>query len=97
MEFQEFAKEYNRMCKAHPNCYWCPFDSHRNSCNAWIMDNPEKAEEIVAKWADGNPITTNRKKFEEVFGCKLFSFKPSNTDRAIENCMKWLDEEYKAP
>ena len=75
MEFKEFWKQKERVCKTESG--WCVNENcplsglkkkYECACMKAIIDHPDEAEAIVQKWADEHPIVTNRMKFKEVFG-----------------------------
>ena len=69
MEFVEVAKAKARMCASIMKCTSCPLSNFNNetglNCETLINECPEKAEEIIMKWAEENPVKTNRQVFEE--------------------------------
>lgn len=72
-EFLEVMKHRKRMCDAlKQDCGSCGLCSDINnryiSCNKFILDYSEQAEEIIMKWAKEHPVKTNADKFKEVFG-----------------------------
>lgn len=90
-EYQEVIKQFWRICeryRADVCCGNCPLKDVRGvyHCWRWISEDPEKAEELIMKWAKNNPPITNRDKFKEVFGMDLV---------VTGDTSKWLDEEYK--
>lgn len=93
-EFKEFAKQFNRMCDAMPDCDKCPVSRIRGILTCWraCFEEPEKMEQVVMDWAEKHPVKTNCQKFEEVFGCNPYLL---NIFKA--NSIEWLDEEYKEP
>lgn len=93
-EFERICNEWKRMHETVPNCNACPLSLVNNkigkSCDIIVRNFPETAKEIIMKWSAENPIMTNGKKFEEVFGFTvptLFEVNQGNAD--------WLMEEYK--
>ena len=90
-EFQEVANEIKRMCN-RLKCSECPLGSKNTlangTCTTWTLQNSEKAESIVMKWAAEHPIKTNGMKFKEVFGDHVVW----ETDEDME---AWLNTEYK--
>jgi len=93
-EFQKVMKEKRRMCKQIGDCSKCPISFRNNKsesfCDTFMRESSGEAERIILQWAEKNPIMTNRRKFEEVFGftpATMFEVNPGNAD--------WLDEEYK--
>lgn len=73
-EFVEVIKHKKRMCKERA-CGLCEIGNGCMSgqhCNSYMMENPEKAEEIIMKWAEENSVKTNADKFKEVFGVDIF-------------------------
>ena len=92
-EFKTVMKELDRMCHSFSSdCKGCPLNSIKISpftCSKWIIDNPYEAEEVIMKWAEKNPVKTNRDKFKEVFG-----FDPLTHRLYVR---EWLEESYKEP
>lgn len=94
-EYQEVIKQFKRMCKSNcDDCLQCPIESYDgfSHCWRWISEEPEKAEELIMKWAKENPPITNNDKIKEIFG---LDFKSTFT--ASPWSLEWLDEEYKEP
>lgn len=93
-EFMTVMREYDRMCNSGMGCDNCQVSASNNgtgvSCYQFIREFPGKAERIVMKWSEENPIMTNRKKFAEVFGFDVATMFEVNRGNA-----EWLDEEYK--
>lgn len=88
-EFVTVMNERNRMCKHFDICRDCPLDK-LSPCRYWIIDHPEEAERVIMGWAEKNPIVTNRKKLEEIFGFDVaLMFEPTSGNYA------WLNSEYK--
>ena len=71
MEFVEVMKQKERMCHSEESCRQCPLGISNNGldlfCSRAFRERPEKAEEIIMKWAEGHPIKTNLDKFNELF------------------------------
>ena len=97
-EFVKVAKEYSRMCNSYVCCNECPLNEVRDKavvCKYWtLFVNPEKAEEVVMKWAKENPPVTNRDKFKEVFGFDPLIDKHLMCGTPI---LGWFGKEYKEP
>lgn len=70
-EFIEVMKQRERIC-AFYDCEECPINSVNNgrdvTCEPFITKYPQKAEELILKWAEEHPFKTNADKFVEVFG-----------------------------
>ena len=71
MDAIKYLKEFDRMCKSQPNCKGCPFN-HRNNgtetlCLDFLMQNPEKAVDIVEKWSKKHPQKTLLQDFSEKY------------------------------
>lgn len=71
-----YIAEFERMCNTayEPmnGCENCPIDKVSNStdCGTWIVNNPQKAVEIVQAWSDEHPrekVVTYLDKLLEVF------------------------------
>ena len=92
-EFMTVMREYSRMCEWSLRCENCPIASNNNgigiACHLFARKFPGKAERIILQWASENPILTNRKKFEEVFGFNVATMFEVNSGNAA-----WLDEKY---
>lgn len=96
MDAVMFLKEKLRMCKTvrvinfdegkTESCENCPITSY---CGEETL-NPEKAVSAVEKWSEENPIKTNGRKFQEVFG-----WLPTFSDGEIYE--EWWNEPYKEP
>lgn len=54
-DFVKVAKEYKKMCDSYRDCSKCPIRQVIDSaytCRYWtLIENPEKAEEVIMKWA----------------------------------------------
>lgn len=102
-EFKTVMREKTRMCKKIGDCSKCPLSLRNNKtntfCDTFIRESPEEADSIIMQWSKENPVMTNRRKFEEVFGFDIAVFGiRSKKFRAVDvnGCIaKWLDEEYK--
>lgn len=94
MEFEKVCKEWKRMHETIPSCKECPLSLTNNktgkSCDLVVRNFPETAKEIIMKWSAENPIMTNGKKFEEVFG-----FSPRRKFWSHEDMEQWIESEYK--
>lgn len=91
--YKTVVNEWQRMCRSGAaRCSKCPlFQQMENStCRNWMLDHPEKAEEIIMTWSEEHPIVTNEKRFEEIFGVK-----PSAVFSLMRSSMDWLNAEYK--
>ena len=92
-EFQKVMEQYDRMCNGSNNCYECPITKAHNktfvNCIHFMRKRGKAAEEIIMKWAAENPIMTNGKKFEEVFG-----FNAATIFEVNRHSADWLEEEY---
>ena len=113
MEFKEFAKLQVRMCVKNFACRECPMYAEfcnsefwtANKCREASYLNPEKAEEIVRRWADEHPLVTNRQKFREVFGREIrqsagvtrLAWISGITDNSGKTVNEWLNAEYEPP
>lgn len=92
-DFVAVMKERNRMCNKFKRCSDCPLGISFNQsqpCRNWMIDHPEEAQEIILKWSEENPATTNRMKLKEVFGFDVALMFEVTTG----NCV-WLNSEYK--
>lgn len=75
LNYQEVTSIYKRLCEHHRKrnlCKGCPVSSFKNytgkMCREFLIENTDKAEPILKKWAAEHPVKTNRDKFIEVFG-----------------------------
>ena len=98
-EYQEVIKQLHRICeryRADVCCANCPLKEVRGiyHCWRWISEEPEKAEELIMKWAKENPVVTNRDKFKEVFGFDPLTDKHLMCGTPI---IGWFGKEYKEP
>ena len=88
--FVKVAKELTRMCNTYEHCYDCPINKVKDkayACRYWVLlQNPEKAEEVIMKWAKEHSVKTNRDKFREVFGMDIITYQDD-----------WANQEYKEP
>lgn len=93
MEFKEFWKKKERVCKAENG--WCGNEScplrelnrkYGLRCMPAIWTHPDEAEEIMQKWMDEHPVVTNRMKFTEVFG-----------HICLQQSKEFWNDEYKKP
>ena len=105
MEFKEFCKERERMCKDH-ECGDCPLIKVKKlmsiggTCNEACMENVDEAEKIVSEWSKEYPIVTNRDKFKEVFGFDIAITARGSIFLYINDYISkedWLAQEYKPP
>ena len=67
MDAVEFIKERNRMCNSFsPDCKGCCVDEAKpvmDECFRWILDNPERAVQIVEEWSAAHPRKTRQSEF----------------------------------
>lgn len=93
-EYSTVVKERRRMCKEVQTCSKCPISAINNKtktyCDNFMSASPEEADRIIMQWSKEHPVTTNRRKFEEVFGFNIATMFEINCRNA-----EWLDEEYK--
>lgn len=71
MDAVKFLEERNRMCKSFsPDCEGCRVDEAKpvvDECFRWILDNPERAVQIVKQWSAAHPRKTRQSVFLEQF------------------------------
>lgn len=71
MDAVKFIEERNRMCKSFvPDCEGCRVDEAKpvvDECFRWILDNPERAVQIVEQWSAAHPRKTRQSEFLEQF------------------------------
>lgn len=67
MDAVKFLEERNRMCKSFaPDCEGCRVDKAKpvvDECFRWILDNPERAVQIVEEWYAAHPRKTRQSVF----------------------------------
>lgn len=96
MDAVEYLKEAMRICNTTNGCEECPFRNLKATfpCHAWVdsvavdVANPEKAVEIVEKWAAEHPKKTRKSEFLKMFpnarldndGMLNFDLKPCDID-----------------
>ena len=97
-EFKTVMKEHDRMCSSFSSdCKGCPLNSIKISpftCSKWIFDNPYEAEEVIMKWAEKNPVKTNRDKFKDTYGFDLEYLFILTDGKGRE---EWANHVYKEP
>lgn len=64
MDALKFIEERNRMCKSFaPDCEGCRIDEVKpviDECVSWVIDNAEKAIDIVEQWSRKHPRKTRQ-------------------------------------
>lgn len=69
MDALKFIEERSRMCKLFsPGCEGCRIDEAKpvmSECVLWMIENPEKAVEIVERWSQEHPRKTRQDVFLE--------------------------------
>ncbi len=63
--------DYARMCNSYDVCNECPL-YHRNcgikkGCDDIIIDEPDKANEIILKWCEEHPVKTRQSELLKMF------------------------------
>lgn len=94
-EFVEIMEQKQRMCRSYKHCADCGLStpegkSSMNGCDNYLKSNPQKAEEIIMKWANTHPIQTNADKFKEVFGIAVNSLGYEKNGCSCFMCSKYL-------
>lgn len=75
MDAIEFFKAQRRFCKATGDCDNCPLCYGGYDCGDATFVNPDRAIEIVEKWAAEHPAKTRQSEFLKMFpNAALFSF-----------------------
>ncbi len=75
MDAIEFFKAQRRFCKATGDCDNCPLCYGGYDCGDATFVNPDRAIEIVEKWAAEHPVKTRQSEFLKMFpNAALFSF-----------------------
>jgi len=71
MDAIEFIKERSRMCESfYPDCEGCRIDEVKpviNTCVSWVINNAEKAVQIVEDWSTAHPRRTRQNMFLSLF------------------------------
>ena len=63
-------KDYARMCNTLiKNCEQCGLNGgfHYDGCQEYMLENPEKAVEIITKWTKEHPIKTRQSEMLKMF------------------------------
>ena len=63
-------KDYARMCNTLiKNCEQCGLNGgfHYDGCQEYMLENPEKAVEIITKWKKEHPIKTRQSEMLKMF------------------------------
>ena len=63
-------KDYARMCNTLiKNCEQCGLNGglHYDGCQEYMLENPEKAAEIITKWTKEHPIKTRQSEMLKMF------------------------------
>lgn len=92
MDAIEFFKAQRRFCKATGDCDNCPLCYGGYDCGDATFVNPDRAIEIVEKWAAEHPAKTRQSEFLKMFPNASFSHNtinicPSNVD-VLQKCPK---------
>lgn len=95
MDFVKSAHDRNRMCNVKrgigEGCKGCPLDEVvKGVCSVWCLNNPEKAIEVVERWADDNPVETRQSVF-----LKQFPKAELDVSGVITICPAPLSEDYR--
>lgn len=87
MDAVEIMKEYGRMCSAEGEygCGGCELSDEFNGAGEWcgifIKKHPQKAVEIVKKWAAEHPVKTRQSEFLKMYpNATPFHIDPCNVD-----------------
>ena len=75
--------DYKRVCDSF-DCGECPLAGY-SSCIVSMTDDTDKANEIIIKWCDKNPIKTRQSEFLKMFP------NANITDGYIRGCPKEFD------
>jgi len=74
LSYQEAMVIFKRLCESRSGehcCSECPIGSRENQvdkpCRDFLLENPDKAETILKKWAAVHPVKTNGDKCNEMF------------------------------
>lgn len=84
MDAVKYIKTLRRLCKSKDSCSVCPLlNKESDSCIADIVEEAEKAVQIVEQWAKEHPVKTRQSEFLKRFpNAKL----DSNGVLAIRPC-----------
>ena len=70
IRYFEIKKRMTNGCKSASSCNSCPLSTENNNLNQYCIDfellYPEKAVEIVEKWAKENPLKTRQSEFLKI-------------------------------
>ena len=85
--------DYARMCNSYDVCNECPL-YHRNcgikkGCDDILIDEPDKANEIILKWCKEHPTKIRQSEF-----LKMFPNAVTNGKGRLSICPKNLDGNY---
>lgn len=96
MDAVEFIKEHDRMCDSYGgDCTNCEFHKETKSsmtCHAYVFAHPQKAVEIVERWAKEHPRKTRQSEF-----LKMFPRVGMCSDGFVNFCPEDMDSEFKCP
>ena len=98
MDAVEFLKEKSRMCNAFNLCDGggykekCELYKEGLTCADYTNDYPEKAVEIVERWAKEHPRKTRQSEF-----LKMFPRASMASNGTIDFCPNSFDEEFACP
>ena len=98
MNAVEFLKEKNRMCNTFNLCdgggykETCELYKEGLSCADYINAHPEKAVEIVERWAKEHPRRTRQSEF-----LKMFPRASMANNGTIDFCPNNFDKEFTCP
>lgn len=63
--------DYARMCKKMSNCDDCPLGRNKNEenldCEDFVVEEVDKANEIILKWCKEHPVETRQDRFLKMF------------------------------
>lgn len=93
MDALKFIEERNRMCKSFsPDCEGCRIDEAKpvvSECVSWMIDNAEKAVQIVEQWSQEHPRKTRQDVFLEQWpNCMM------GDDGIVGMCPRNIDKMY---
>ena len=98
MDVVEFLKEKSRMCNTFNLCdgggckETCELYKEGLTCADYTNDYPEKAVEIVKRWAKEHPRKTRQSEF-----LKMFPRASMTADGIIAFCPDSMDSEFECP
>lgn len=96
MDAVEYLKERHRMCYSSAACDSCRLRAEaakaHEMCGEYVENHPEKAVEIVERWAKEHPQKTRQSEL-----LKMFPRASMTADGIIAFCPDSMDSEFECP